>query len=281
MGFFRRQLRKVLPGNVKQSDALIRELRDVRRANLLQVAHTIRSAPGHKGKLFQFGARFYSQNDEDGILHEIFRRIGDGSRKFLEIGAGDGTENNTLHLLLCGWTGTWVEGDPGSVKRAMERWAGPVRDGRLRILGTFLAVDNLQGIQEMARQADLLSLDIDGNDHHILEALGPLSARVVVLEYNAMLGPWADWVMPYNPTHQWDGSDRFGASLAAFQRSMDRLGYALVGCNMTGVNAFFVRRDLAKKHFEGPFTAEHQFQPYTPWLSAGLAPGLPVGIQEH
>ena len=41
----------------------------------------------------------FSQGDEDGIIHEIFNRIGTANRRFLEIGAGDGLENNTAVYL--------------------------------------------------------------------------------------------------------------------------------------------------------------------------------------
>ena len=50
-------------------------------------------------RLLKSGYRVYSQADEDGILHEIFRRIGEGKRAFLELGVGNGLENNTLFLL--------------------------------------------------------------------------------------------------------------------------------------------------------------------------------------
>jgi hypothetical protein len=47
-------------------------------------------------RLLKYGFRAYSQHDEDGMIHEIFRRIGVSNQTFLEFGVGDGTENNTL-----------------------------------------------------------------------------------------------------------------------------------------------------------------------------------------
>ncbi len=58
-------------------------------------------------RLGGYGFSTYSQNDEDGILQEIFRRIGTTNRKFIEFGCGDGLENNTTYLLLSGWRGVW------------------------------------------------------------------------------------------------------------------------------------------------------------------------------
>src|SRR5262245_41373742 len=57
-----------------------------------------------------FGFKSYSQYDEDGIIEEIFRRIGTTNKRFIEFGVEDGLENNTLKLLLEGWGGLWIEG---------------------------------------------------------------------------------------------------------------------------------------------------------------------------
>ena len=81
------------------------------------------------------------------------------------------------------------------------------------------------------------------------------------MEYNARFAPPLEYCMPYDPGHVWDGSDRFGASLSFLERRLRDRGYRLIGCNITGINAFFVREDLAGDHFETPFTAERHFQP--------------------
>ena len=49
-------------------------------------------------RLLRFGFKVYSQNEEDGIINEIFQRIGTTNKTFVEIGVGNGLENNTLHL---------------------------------------------------------------------------------------------------------------------------------------------------------------------------------------
>ena len=57
------------------------------------------------------GFKVYSQADEDGIIEEICRRLGIERGHFIEIGCGDGRENNSHYLLLKGWRGIWVDGD--------------------------------------------------------------------------------------------------------------------------------------------------------------------------
>jgi hypothetical protein len=66
-------------------------------------------------------------------------------------------------------------------------------------------------------------------------------------------------VLEYNPNHIWDGSDKHGASLKSLELLGHRLGYSLVGTNMNGVNAFFVRKDLCKGLFAEPATAENLY----------------------
>ena len=85
-------------------------------------------------RLERHGFKGYSQQDEDGILQEIFRRIGEGDRRFIEIGVGDGLENNTLYLLYQGWRGLWMDADqercaPTSVKRPRERCRSAIAAG--------------------------------------------------------------------------------------------------------------------------------------------------------
>jgi hypothetical protein len=104
-------------------------------------------------------------------------------------------------------------------------------------------VDN---VSDLRRDVDFLSLDIDGNDLHVLGRLVP-GPRVICVEYNAGFPPPISITTKYDPTHRWRHDAYHGASLQAF---VDALGeYQLVACSLSGVNAFFVRKDLA-----GPFT---------------------------
>ena len=69
-----------------------------------------------KARLERYGFKAYSQNDEDGIIQEIFNRIGVTNKTFVEFGAYDGLENNTTYLLMKGWRGLWIDGDPKKMK---------------------------------------------------------------------------------------------------------------------------------------------------------------------
>ena len=227
-------------------------------------------------RLLRFGFKAYSQHEEDGIIQEIFRRIGTTTKTFVEIGVGNGLENNTLHLLIQGWRGLWVDGNSKHVDYINQKFALALNNGTLKVKHAWVRRDNInQLITERPGESedlDLLSLDIDGNDYHVLEAMKPLDARVVVVEYNAKYRPPVKWVMEYNPNHSFSLSDYFGGSLKSFEILLSAKGYRLVGCNLSGINAFFVRADLVKDYFLEDCSAENHYEPERVFLSAGLTP---------
>ena len=229
-----------------------------------------------KKRLLRSGFKAYSQNEEDGIIQEIFRRIGTTTKIFIEIGVGNGLENNTLYLLLQGWCGLWIEGNPKFVDHINKKFSFALNNGTLIVEHAWVQRNNINQLmakrKKSAEEIDLLSLDIDGNDYHVLEAIEPLNARVVVFEYNPKYRPPVKWVMEYNPDHSFDDSDYYGSSLKSFEILLSKKGYKLIGCNLYGVNAFFVREDLVKNHFLDDCSAENHYEPERLFLRGWLMP---------
>ena len=227
-------------------------------------------------RLLNFGFKGYSQNEEDGIIQEIFSRIGTTNKQFIEIGVGNGLENNTLYLLLQGWHGLWIEGNSNFVEQIKNKFGFVIENRALMVKHAWVKTDNINELisekQKNNEEFDLLSLDIDGNDYHVLDAIDPLNARVIVLEYNSKYRPPVKWVMQYNPNHSFDESDYYGASLKSFEILLSKKGYKLVGCNLYGVNAFFVREDLMKNHFLDNCTAENHYEPGRLFLRGWMLP---------
>jgi hypothetical protein len=203
-----------------------------------------------------------SQNGEDGVIREVFRRVGTTDRTFVEVGAGDGKENNTAFLRAQGWTGFWIDGDPAFVQ--VVKKSRYDEGGRLKWSVSMVTRENaasLLGRMGVPAEFDLLSIDIDQNTYYIWDGLREYRPRVVVVEYNASLPADPDRKVDYGPDRVWDFTHNFGASLKAFEKLGRELGYSLVGCDLTGINAFFVRDDLVEDHFAGPFTAENHYEP--------------------
>lgn len=211
--------------------------------------------------LNRFESTIYSQCGEDGIVQEIFKRIGTTNRYFIEFGAGNGLQNCTTALLLQNWIGLWIEADEANAQTILTKFSFLIRKYRLTFQNLRIFPDNIEKSFEDANvpsEFDLLSIDIDGNDYWVWKAITHFNPRVIICEYNGRFGPDIQWVMEYNPHHIWKGSCYFGASLKSYQILAKQKGYTLVGCTLSGVNAFFVRNDLIKDFFcQDDSTANH------------------------
>jgi hypothetical protein len=218
--------------------------------------------------LERFGYKVFSQNDEDGIIGEIFNRIGTTNKVFVEFGVQNGLESNCHYLLHKGWNGLWIEGDKKYVKEIKQLFIKPFTEKRLSVINGFITKDNINSLIEeegkISGEIDLLSIDIDGNDYWVWEAVKCVKPRVVVIEYNGKFPPNFEWIMEYDARHIWRGDDEQGASLKSLEMLGAKLGYQLVGTNIMGVNAFFVREELTSNLFVKPAEAEKLYNP-TRW----------------
>jgi hypothetical protein len=232
---------------------------------------------GDPRRLFRYQSQVCSQNGEDGIIHEIFRRIGTTTRIFVEVGVGSGCENNTAFLLSQGWTGFWIDGDTGFLGVLENR--EDLSKECLKYLVTFATRENISALFEqlgVPNEFDLLSLDIDQNTFYVWEGLRDFRPRVVVVEYNSAIPPDVDWKVRYDAKRTWNGTQNFGASLKSFEILGRQFGYSLVGCELIGANAFFVRDDLLAGKFAEPFTSENHYEPprYPMWHRRCFPPSI-------
>ncbi len=215
-------------------------------------------------RLHRFEHQVFSQNGEDGVLLEIFKRIGTAGKSFVEIGVGDGLENNTAFLLSQGWKGFWLDGDHDAMARIKDLFWQPLSRGDLVVREALITAENIANTLAELKvpvEFDLFSLDIDRNTYFVWQALKHLRPRVVVIEYNSTYPPQTEWTVEYKPDLMYNCTSYMGASLKAYERLGAELGYALVGCELSGINAFFVRRDLCGELFAEPYTAENHFEP--------------------
>jgi hypothetical protein len=231
------------------------------------------------------GFKAYSQNDEDGVLLFVFAVIGMTNRVVVEIAAGNGIESNSANLILNhGFFGLLFEGDVNKAaegKRFFEShphsaYFPPrfVTDWVTRENADQLIRDNLPpGSVPPSGDIDVMSLDIDGNDYWVLEAIQCIAPRVIILEFNAVWGAERAVTIPYDPDFVFkpDPVPYAGASLPAFVKLLSGRGYRLVGVERLGFNAVFVRNDLAPELLPR-VTAEECFkQPIIAMCQEGLA----------
>jgi hypothetical protein len=230
--------------------------------------HLNRPRYADRRKLNHYEHQVFSQNGEDGILAEIFRRIGAKDRFFVEFGVGNGLENNTTFLLTQNWRGAWIEGNSKAIGEIQSHFRKPLQSGQLKLLNSFITAENIETLfqqLDIPKEFDLLSLDIDRNTYHVWKALSRHQPRVIAVEYNATFPADVNWVAEYNSERLWNNSMYFGASLKAFEQLAAGFGYALVGCDLSGTNAFFVRNTERLDLFAEPFIAENHYEPPRYW----------------
>lgn len=197
----------------------------------------------------------YSQNGEDGIVRRIFSEIGVTNKTFIEFGFGT-SENNTLRLALIEkWNGLYIDGSAIDCK-IMKHALKLKKIDRIKVVNAFLTRDNINSVLKKSGQKgeiDLLSIDVDGIDYWLWEALSIIKPRLVVIEYNASLGPIQSLTVPYDAKferYRYHPSGFYhGASLKALAILGKKKGYRLIGCDSSGTNAFFLRNDLGKRKF--------------------------------
>jgi hypothetical protein len=228
----------------------------------------------HANKLNRYEFQAFSQNGEDGIIEEIFRRIGTTNRFFVEFGVEAGDETNTTYLLYKGWSGFWIDGSLKNIESIKNKFSKTISANRLKAVCNFVTAENIEGIFKASNvplEFDLISIDIDRNDYYIWDAITSYKPRVVVIEYNAIFRPGCEFVVPYDRSIMWDRSSNFGASIESLYKLGLKKGYKLIACCFTGVNAFFVREDLVNDCFEGPFTPETHYEPPRYFTISGKA----------
>ena len=212
-----------------------------------------------------YGYKIFSQTDEDGIIQEIFRRIGVTNKIFFEFGVGAGTENNTRALLqLFNWSGAWIECHERKLMTIQENFKGFIQAGRLSTTGDFIYKENINSVAKklgLPQNIDLLSIDIDGNDYHIWESIDYINPRVVVIEYSAKFGPDAKVIQPYSPNYQYDPKTHLGASWKALVDLASQKGYRAVGTGIAGLNAYFVKESEACGRFVSKEDSRSVFNP--------------------
>jgi len=195
--------------------------------------------------LGSFEAKVFSQNGEDGVLAEIFSHIGTTNSFFVEFGSSDGIECNTRLLMeVLGWSGAYFEPDARAFAALSDRLAARLDVSVLQAAVTAENVNDLFAKVEVPEEPDLVSIDIDGQDYWVWEALEGYRPRVVVIEYNASLS--GRLVERKDPTAVWEPQKGFGsASLDAMKALATKKGYTFVYAELAGVNLFFVRDDLS------------------------------------
>jgi hypothetical protein len=216
--------------------------------------------------------RLRSQNEEDGITLALLRAAGVKSRRFVEIGSGRSGGNSAILAFDFGWSGLMVDASQGKIealRRALTFNLG------VTVVQTRVTPAKFNGILKRygyVGEVDFMSIDVDSVDYWLLDALTVCSPRVLVMEYNALFGPERAITLPAEGIPESAPKGYFGASLAAIERKAREKGYRLVHCEDTGVNAFFLRDDVAPEIAAVPVAVAFRPPRSRPGAGAGQPP---------
>ncbi|MDP9268921.1 MAG: hypothetical protein M3P27_11445 [Acidobacteriota bacterium] len=195
--------------------------------------------------------RVFSQWGEDGLIEFLLNKVPIANKVFVEFGVENYLESNTRFLLVNRqWSGLVMDGSAENVAFIRR---DPIYWGyNLKAECSFVTRENINELltqHGISGDIGLLSIDIDGNDYWVWEAIDCVSPRILVCEYNSLFGRSARVTIPYTPSFTRREAHfshlYYGASLAALHALGRRKGYSLVGSNRAGNNALFVRDDLA------------------------------------
>lgn len=200
--------------------------------------------------------RVFSQWGEDGIIQFLLKHIPINYKIFIEFGVQDYTESNTRFLLINNnWTGLIIDSDINQInciKKESIYWRY-----NLNAIQAFITKDNINNLilqNGIKGEIGLLSIDIDGNDYWVWQAIEVVNPAIVIIEYNFRFGIDKAVTVPYDEkfirSQAHYSSIYFGASLKAVCFLAQKKGYAFVGCNSAGNNAFFVRLDLKPEYLK-------------------------------
>jgi hypothetical protein len=198
------------------------------------------------------GFKVFSQFEEDGILLYLFSVIGEGTKTFIEIGANDGINSNCSNLAVhFGWSGLFFEGDANLIKRGRKFFAKiptPYHP-KPKYVQAIIKRENINELissNGLSGDIELLSIDIDGNDYWVWDAIEAVSPKVVLIETHTEFGT-NNIVVPYDPNYMYPGKHPIyhGASVIAMNKLAQKKGYRLVAASDLGINQIFLRNDLA------------------------------------
>ena len=180
--------------------------------------------------------RTFSQHGEDGILKFLLTFVDDKNKNFLEIGWGNGTVNCCRNLLEnLNFSGTGVDAKTSKISHS-----------NLKTISQFVSLDDVDFLISLeGKTPTIFSLDIDSFDWHLLKSMldNGFLPKIICHEYNSILGPDESISRKYGNNIDYNKRTLFGASLMAFKKILEK-NYNFVTVDSSGVNAFWIRRDI-------------------------------------
>lgn len=189
--------------------------------------------------LLQHQHKITSQHGEDGIIEKIFNVIKPTNLWCVEFGAGDGKHiSNTWNLIKNGWKSVQIETNIDKYKKLVKEYDTDSVFCLNRAVGfePSNSLDKILADYALPGHFDFLSIDVDGIDYQIWEAVTNYQPRVVCIECCPKCRKGELHI------HNDKGINHIGSSLASMTLLAQKKGYELIA--VLAVNAFYVLKDL-------------------------------------
>jgi hypothetical protein len=245
--------------NINRSNKILNEILDLKKNDAksvkVNVGQILANFNNEKTSISNFSEiefQVFSQFGDDGIIQYLINRIEIPNKTFIEFGVEDYRESNTRFLLINNkWSGLIIDGGKNNVDAIKKDYVYSMFD--LHAKEAFITKDNINEIimsylkLGYEREVGILSIDIDGNDYWIWQAIVVIKPIIVIIEYNSLFGKEKLWTIPYKENFYRLDEDKYyqywGASISALCDLAEKKGYDFIGCNSHGNNAYFVRKD--------------------------------------
>ena len=217
-------------------------------------------------RLEDYEFKIFSQWGEDGIIQYLTKSIEIKNKTFIEFGVEDFIQANCRFLLMKDdWKGFVIDSSKNNISRLQSLYF--YWKYELNSLVAYITKENINDLLSKSgfkEDLGILSIDLDGNDYYILQAIENFKPRILICEYNAVFGEKRKISIPYQPdfnrTKSHYSNLYWGASLAAMTFLANKKGYSLVGTNSACLNAFYIRNDLINSKVE-VLTVEDSYFP--------------------
>ncbi|MEJ7644715.1 MAG: hypothetical protein WKF87_08970 [Chryseolinea sp.] len=228
--------------------------------------------PSEMPSLKDVGFKVYSEFEEDGILLYIFSVVGTTNKRVVEICVGDGIECMAANLIVNhGWEGLLFDGNKKQVEAGIDFYAShPLTLYHPPIFKhAWITKDNVNeliGGSGFIGEIDLLSVDMDGNDYYIMEAIHIVKPRVIICETHNIIPSDLALTIPYKAdfNRSTDLHREFmSVSLLGMQKLLNRKGYRLIGSHRHGFNAIFMLNEIGRDYFPEVSIQSVHDNPYT------------------
>lgn len=184
----------------------------------------------------------YSQAHEESYIEYILKNLPEADSRFIiELGAWDGYHlSNTRYFIENGYSALLIDGD---------------NHGNQEVKQHFITKENVRDVLESYNapsNADLLCLDLDGNDIYILDAiLQGYCPALIVCEFNPIFQPEQSMAIRYNPAHTWGNDDFYGFSFLAGINLGKKHGYTCIHQN-DNLNMYLVENQILANSLKIP-----------------------------